>query len=64
LTADLVEYDSLVATPERVQALYKWNAEDILRETAGARLITDDYPLTEFPFWRYVRGDQQRWRPE
>lgn len=64
LSADMVEYDRFFATPARVGALYKWNADDVRRETAGARLITDDYPLTEFPLWRYSRGDSLPWHPD
>jgi len=63
LAADMVEYDSLVATPDRVMALYKWDTEDLRAQTTGAKLITDDYPLTEFPLWRYVRGDWEAWHP-
>jgi hypothetical protein len=63
LAADMVEYDSLVGTPGQVMALYKWSAEEVRREIGRARLITDDYPLTEFPMWRYIRGDWQLWHP-
>jgi hypothetical protein len=63
LAADMTEFDSLASAPERVLALYKWSAEEGRRESAGARMITDDYPLTEFPLWRYFKGQSQSWHP-
>jgi spermidine synthase len=63
LAADMVEFDSLTASPEDVVKLYRWNADQAGGLTAGARLITDDYPLTEFPFWRWVRHGNELWYP-
>jgi spermidine synthase len=63
LAADMIEYDSLMATPDRVMALYKWSASEARRESAGARMITDDFPLTEFPLWRYYAGQSGPWHP-
>lgn len=63
LARDLVEYDTLAGTPERVEALYKWDGAAVRRITRGARLITDDFPLTEFPLWRYASGRTTLWHP-
>lgn len=63
LAGDLAEFDSLVGAPEDVERLYRWNADQVRSVTAGARLITDDYPLTEFPFWRYILDGIELWYP-
>ena len=63
LSADLVEYDSAAATPAQLESELMWRPDEVRRETAGAVLITDDYPLTEFPLWRYLRGRRGMWHP-
>ena len=63
LVRDLLEYDSAVATADRVDSLLMWSAAEVRELTAGARLITDDYPFTEFPLWRYVAGRRGLWHP-
>jgi spermidine synthase len=63
LVADLTEYDSAVATPQQVEDLLMWRPDEVRRTVAGAPVISDDHPLTEFPLWRYLRGRRALWHP-
>jgi spermidine synthase len=63
LAADLQEYDSAAAEPKDLEKLLMWRPDEVGRVTAGAHLITDDYPLTEFPLWRYLQGRRGLWHP-
>lgn len=63
LAADLREYDSSAAQPANLEGLLMWQPDEVKRVTAGAPLISDDYPLTEFPLWRYLQGRRGMWHP-
>lgn len=63
LVRDLTEFDRPVDTAEKLEALLIWRSEELDALTRGAPLITDDYPFTEFPLWRYLLHGSRLWHP-
>ncbi|MGH7702456.1 MAG: spermidine synthase, partial [Gemmatimonadales bacterium] len=63
LTSDLTEFDRPVDTPEKLESLLMWQADELDSLTRGAPLITDNYPFTEFPLWRYLLHGSRLWHP-
>ena len=51
-------------TLEQLQRLSLWSNGEIDKVSKEGVLITDNFPFTEFPLWRYLRGDRSRWQPE
>lgn len=60
---DLTEYDSVVDTPAKLLALRMWTDVELEEVVGDGPLITDNYPFTEFPLWRYLFGDRRIWHP-
>lgn len=60
---DLTEFDDPVNGPDKLESLLIWRAEELDTLTRGAPLITDDFPFTEFPLWRYLRHGSRLWHP-
>lgn len=55
LVKDLSEYDNVCVTSEQLMNLYVLRDGQKLDElTKTAPIITDNYPYTEFPLWRYL----------
>jgi len=55
LVEDLSEYDDVCVTSEQLLRLFLGrDGEDLKNLTRAAPIITDDYPYTEFPLWRYL----------
>jgi spermidine synthase len=55
IQADLREFDTTCDTVEKLDALRWLDAAGARDLSAGAALITDNDPFTEFYFWRQVR---------
>jgi spermidine synthase len=54
--ADMTEIDNSCDTPEKLLAMYiPMNSDEIKYVVQDASLITDDYPFTEFPLWRWLK---------
>ena len=64
LVDDLGQFDHSCVTLEQLQRLSLWSNGEIDQVSKEGVLITDDFPFTEFPLWRYLRGDRSRWQPE
>jgi len=55
LVKDLSEYDNVCVTSEQLLKLFVLrDGNDMERLTKAASIITDNYPYTEFPLWRYM----------
>jgi spermidine synthase len=55
LVKDLSEYDNVCVTSEQLMKLFALRDGQELDElTKTAPIITDNYPYTEFPLWRYL----------
>jgi spermidine synthase len=55
LVEDLREYDNVCVSSEQLSNLYALRDGQQLSEfTKSAPIITDNYPYTEFPLWRYL----------
>jgi spermidine synthase len=63
LHADLVEFDDAIAEPDIVTSLFMWDGDSVRMVAGAAPRITDNYPFTEFPLWRYAAGRRQLWHP-
>jgi spermidine synthase len=63
IVRDLTEYDERCATLEQLNALFLWDEQEVRELGEGGVMITDDYPFTEFPLWRYLFHGRQQWRP-
>jgi spermidine synthase len=50
--ADLLEWGEELDRPEKILALYGGDRRELSVLVAGARIITDDSPYTEFYLWR------------
>lgn len=61
---DLGQFDRLCVTLDQLQRLKLWSDEEIDQVCKDGVLITDNFPFTEFPLWRYARGDRALWQPE
>jgi spermidine synthase len=64
IVQDLIEYDDSAATLAQLEDLLLWDEEQVREMRQGGVLITDDYPFTEFPLWRYLLGDRAQWHPQ
>ena len=55
--ADLTEVDTVCSTPQKLVALHiPMERSQIEQKVQNASLITDDYPFTEFPLWRWLKN--------
>jgi spermidine synthase len=55
LVEDLSEFDSICVSSEQLLNLYELRDSPKLENlTKTAPIITDNYPYTEFPLWRYL----------
>lgn len=55
LVKDLSEYDNVCVTSEQLLNLFALrDGNDMDNITKTASIITDNYPYTEFPLWRYL----------
>jgi hypothetical protein len=61
---DLAEHDLTCVTREQLERLLLWREDQVGDVARDGTLITDDHPYTEFPLWRYLFGDSERWRPQ
>jgi spermidine synthase len=61
---DLGEYDNSCVTPEQLYRLLLWDKDEIDNLSKDGVLITDNFPYTEFPLWRYLIKDRTRWIPQ
>lgn len=52
VVADLTEWDQDHDQPEKLLALHVTEGPGLVPLIAGARIVTDDCPYTEFPLWR------------
>jgi spermidine synthase len=61
LIEDLSEFDSICVSSEQLLNLYLLRDSPKLENlTKTAPIITDNYPYTEFPLWRYLFGRVNR----
>jgi hypothetical protein len=52
---DLSEYDNVCVTSEQLLNLFALrDGNDMDNITKNGSIITDNYPYTEFPLWRYL----------
>ena len=59
LVEDLSEYDDVCVTSEQLTHLLMFrDGENLKNLTRTASIITDNYPYTEFPLWRYLFSRQ------
>jgi spermidine synthase len=55
--ADITEVDNTCDTAQKLLDLqFPLKPHDVEQLTKNASLITDDYPFTEFPLWRYLKS--------
>jgi hypothetical protein len=53
---DVTELDRMCDTPQKLLGMKTDIPPDTMKNILqNASLITDDYPFTEFPLWRYVK---------
>ena len=64
LVDDLGQFDHDCVTLEQLRRLKLWTNSEIDRVAADGVVITDDFPFTEFPLWRYLFVDRSRWIPD
>ncbi|HWX23018.1 MAG TPA: fused MFS/spermidine synthase [Candidatus Binatia bacterium] len=64
LVEDLGQFDHDCVTLDQLRRLKLWSDEQIDKVSSDGVLITDDFPFTEFPLWRYLFVDRSRWVPE
>lgn len=54
--ADMTEIDNSCDTPEKLLAIYvPMSRQQMAVAARDAAIITDDYPFTEFPLWRWLK---------
>jgi spermidine synthase len=59
LVKDLREFDNVCMTSEQLLDLFAVrDGKDMDDITKTASIITDNYPYTEFPLWRYLLSNQ------
>ena len=57
LLKDLSEYDKVCVNSSQLLSLLvmdRNNIDKLIKSIEDAALITDNYPYTEFPLWRWV----------
>ncbi len=64
LVEDLGQFDHDCVTLEQLRKLKLWANDEINAVCKDGVLITDDFPFSEFPLWRYLLGDHSRWVPD
>ena len=53
---DITEFDGICDTPQKLLGMKVNMPPEMMKDILqNASLITDDYPFTEFPLWRYVK---------
>ena len=58
---DVTEIDTICDTPQKLLAMKAEIPPDQMQKILqNASLITDDYPFTEFPLWRYLKSRRAR----
>jgi spermidine synthase len=60
---DLGEYDNSCVKPRQLYRLLLWDRDKISSVSRNGFLITDNFPFTEFPLWRYLLKDNTPWIP-
>jgi spermidine synthase len=56
--ADITEFDNTCDTTQKFLAMrIPVETEQIKQQVQDASVITDDYPLTEFPLWRWLKKE-------
>ncbi|MBN1405780.1 MAG: fused MFS/spermidine synthase [Candidatus Omnitrophica bacterium] len=60
LLNDLREYDNSCTTLSQLLNLLIMDSAAINEYTKGSPVITDNFPYTEFPLWRYLKGRYKR----
>jgi spermidine synthase len=63
LIKDLREWDDFASSVNQVKSLLMWKGEEIGQVARSGVIITDNYPFTEFPLWRYLKGGMPLWHP-
>lgn len=62
---DLSEYDDSCVTPQQLNHLLLWNKDEVEKVGRDGVLVTDNFPYTEFPLWRYLRKKGRAvWMPQ
>ena len=61
---DLGEYDTTCLSPDQLYRSLLWYEDEVEIGARDGILITDDFPLTEFPLWRYLFSGQEMWTPD
>ena len=61
---DLTEFDNSCATPQQINRLFLWGRDEIETTKRDGILITDNFPFTEFPLWRYITKGNTPWTPQ
>jgi len=51
---DIKEWDDLVSTADTMEDLLLLNESELAENLEGVRIITDNYPYSEFPLWRRI----------
>jgi len=64
IVKDLVEWDESCRTPQQLYGMLLWDENDAARIGKGGVIISDNYPFTEFPLWRYLLKDRELWHPQ
>ncbi len=64
LVEDLGQFDRDCVTLEQLRSLKLWTDNEIDVVCTNGVLITDDFPFSEFPLWRYLLGDHSLWVPD
>jgi spermidine synthase len=60
---DLHEWDLSAGDTAAVHKMLMWRNSEIMQAAKTGVLITDNYPFTEFPLWRYLKGGRGLWHP-
>jgi hypothetical protein len=61
---DLGEYDNSCVSPQQLYHLLLWNKDKVEKVGRDGVLITDNFPYTEFPLWRYLIRGRAVWMPQ
>lgn len=63
---DLNEYedDDSYITAEQLLNLLLWEGNEIKIITQGVPVVSDNFPYTEFPLWRYLLHGRKQWIPK
>ncbi len=61
---DLAEYDLTCINRAHLEKMLLWREGEVDVVARDGSLITDNYPYTEFPIWRYLFKRSRYWQPQ